>query len=241
MNVNNEYDSIMADGKWTFNEAVSNCFDNMLERSIPGYDRMRSLVYSFGKNYVQSGTYIIDIGCSLGNAIFPFIDEFQDKCKYIGIEKSIAMVKKFNDRFYNEIKNGLVKIFNTGVEDYYPIVNASLVLSVLTLQFIPKQKRQLIINQVFNSLIPNGAFILVEKTQISPSTDDDLFKKIYYELKKQNGYSTEQILNKESSLKDTLVPLTREENVHMLREAGFKRINCFWSDIMFVAWIAVKE
>ena len=34
-------DNIMQNGKWKFNEEVSNCFEDMLERSIPQYETMR--------------------------------------------------------------------------------------------------------------------------------------------------------------------------------------------------------
>ncbi len=241
MRAGNEYDSIIANCKWKFDEAVSNCFDNMLERSIPGYDRMRSLVFSFGKRFVKQETYIIDIGCSLGNAISPFIAEFADKCKFLGIENSTAMVHNFNERFHQEISNGYVEIVNCGVEDYYPQVNASLVLSVLTLQFVSLNNRQGIVNSIYNSLCSNGAFILVEKTKKTSLKMADLFKDVYYELKMNNGYTKEQIFNKEKSLEGVLEPLTYEDNIQMLKNAGFKHIHQIWSDIMFVAWIAVKE
>ena len=33
-------DNIIAKSKWEFNQDVSNCFDDMLARSIPDYDTM---------------------------------------------------------------------------------------------------------------------------------------------------------------------------------------------------------
>ena len=42
-------------GKWEFNEEVTRVFDDMLERSIPDYEHMRSLTYRIGRNFIGGG------------------------------------------------------------------------------------------------------------------------------------------------------------------------------------------
>ena len=42
-------DQVMPEGKWEFNQEVTDCFDEMLERSIPAYNDMRDLVTRIGK------------------------------------------------------------------------------------------------------------------------------------------------------------------------------------------------
>ena len=69
-------DQLLPEGKWIFDEAVTNCFDNMIERSIPDYQNMRSLVFDIGKKFVQENTSILDLGCSTGIALEPFIENF---------------------------------------------------------------------------------------------------------------------------------------------------------------------
>ena len=69
---------IVEDGKrWEFNDAVTTVFGEMLERSIPQYEVMRQLVHRIGSKYVKPNTRIVDIGCSRGDAIAPFIAEFK--------------------------------------------------------------------------------------------------------------------------------------------------------------------
>ena len=237
-NLDKKYDSIIPSKHWEFNEAVTNCFDNMLERSIPGYNRMRELVFEFGKEFVQEHTTIVDIGCSLGNAIYPFVEKFHQSCHFIGIEPSLSMVAKVRERYQKEIEKGIVEIFEKKVEEYVPKQNVSLILSVLTLQFVNIEDRCRVVQELYASLVPQGAMILVEKTN---SANFDLYEKIYYDLKRKNGYTEEQIYSKKESLSNCLVPLSREDNVKMLKMAGFKNIECIWTDIMFSAWIAIKE
>ena len=62
--------------KWEFDEFVTQVFDDMLERSIPQYGVMRDSVLAAAMPFQQSHTDIVDLGCSRGGAIAPFIDKF---------------------------------------------------------------------------------------------------------------------------------------------------------------------
>lgn len=233
-----KYDSLIPPKNWEFNKEVTDCFDNMLERSIPGYNRMREIVFEFGKEFVVDRTYIVDIGCSLGNAISPFVQKYHDRCRFVGIEPSASMVERVRERFHQEIEQGIVEIYQTKIEDFIPKHNVSLILSVLTLQFVDVEDRYRVLKKLYDSLIPHGAIILVEKTR---SSNSELFEKIYYNLKRKNDYTDEQIYKKKESLTNYLIPLSRDDNVRLLQKAGFNNIECIWTDIMFSAWIAIKE
>src|SRR6267154_4697280 len=62
-------DHVQPDGKWSFNDDVAKCFDDMLIRSIPQHSVMRQAVFDVGSRYVQKETAIIDLGCSRGEAL----------------------------------------------------------------------------------------------------------------------------------------------------------------------------
>lgn len=115
---------------------------------------------------------------------------------------------------------------------------ASLALSVLSLQFMPTAYRQSMISAIYESLAPGGAFIFVEK--IVSENMDDLMVELYYDMKRRNGYSEEQIMDKRRSLENVLSPLKPEWNVDMLRTAGFDKVDMFWRCLNFCGWIAVK-
>ncbi|MDR1541381.1 MAG: methyltransferase domain-containing protein [Clostridiales bacterium] len=238
---NEKYDDIVMKKRWSFNEDVSNCFENMIERSIPGYGRMRAIVYAFGRRFVKKNTCLVDLGCSNGMALSPFIKEFGQECCYIGIESSPSMAEKFRERYQEEIASDIVTLFQEDIVSFYPDVRASLVLSVLTLQFVDVHKRDGIIKRAYESLIEGGALILAEKTSPCNSGLEPLFEDVYFDFKRGNGYTDEQIFSKKSSLEKFLIPLTMKENTNLMMKAGFNIVECIWTDIAFSAWIAVKE
>ncbi|MCL4256698.1 MAG: tRNA (cmo5U34)-methyltransferase, partial [Anaerolineae bacterium] len=122
-----------------------------------------------------------------------------------------------------------------------PVERASVVLSVLTLQFTPIEYRQRIVRDVFNGLIQGGAFILVEKVLGATAELDALLVKEYHDLKRTNGYSQEQIDRKRLSLEGVLVPVTARWNEELLIGAGFRQVDAFWRYMNFVGWVAIKE
>jgi len=232
-------DDITPNHRWEFNSDVANCFADMLERSIPDYKSMRSLVYELGERFVKPETYISDIGCSTGLAVEPFYAKYKENNKYFLCDNSEPMVKACRDKFSVGIKNGNVEVVNGSFFEQKIPDNQSLVLSILSLQFMPTTYRQSIINSIYNSLNKGGAFILVEKI-VANKGMDDINVDLYYKMKRENGYTDEKILQKRKSLENVLSPLRASWNVEMLQEAGFEKVDMFWRCLNFCGWVAVK-
>jgi len=228
------------DKKWEFDKNVTECFDDMLSRSIPEYETMRYLVQSIGFQYVQDNTSIIDIGCSNGNAIEPFVKKFGAYNKYLCYDVSEPMLEKCREKFERYIKCGILKAENYDLRQGINRGNTSLVLSILTLQFTPIEYRQKIVQSVYDNLNEGGAFILVEKVLGNNYKLDKMFVERYYDIKAEHQYTEEQIKDKRKSLEGVLVPITAKWNEELLKEAGFKNVDCFWRCLNFCGWIDVK-
>lgn len=240
-------DNITPEGKWEFDKNVTDCFEDMLSRSIPQYDLMRessaNLVYDVVKNskHKKESFNILDIGCSDGLMIEKLINKFNGEGYYTGIDVSEPMLKKAKYRFLDNIIDGKVKIKNCDLRTDYPNGFYDVVTSILSIQFTPIEYRQHIIQNVYNSLSPSGGcFIMVEK--VLGNTDDinKLFVKNYYDMKKTNGYTEEQIERKRLSLEGVLVPVTNSWNIDLLKQAGFRQVDVFWKWMNFVGYIAIK-
>lgn len=234
-------DQVMPEGKWEFNQEVTNCFDEMLERSIPAYADMRELVKRIGKRYVKRKTAIVDLGCSTGEAILPFVSAYGCQNTYKLYDVSQPMLEASRKKFKNWINEGYLTVEEFDIRKGLPEhLFTSLVLSVLTLQFTPIEYRQKIIQSVYDSLEPGGALILVEKVLGSNNAIDTMLVDEYYRIKAENAYTQEQISAKRKSLEGVLVPITARWNEEMLKEAGFRSVDCFWRYLNFAGWVAVK-
>jgi tRNA (cmo5U34)-methyltransferase len=221
-------------GKWSFNAEVTDVFDEMLERSIPDYVGMRRHTSELAVRFAQPDSYIVDLGCSRGGALKPIFNVLGDSVSYAGIEVSPPMLAAA----ITELP--FAEVSDTDLRYTYPDYDASIVLSVLTLQFIPIEYRQQILSKAYDSLRPGGAFLLVEKILGQDAVTNELFISTYLKQKGENGYSSEEINRKRESLEGVLVPVTATWNEELLRLAGFKHVECYWRHLNFAAWIGIK-
>lgn len=235
-------DKVDVEGKkWEFDADVAECFDDMLQRSIPDYDNMRDLVVKVGSAFVKYGFSITDIGCSNGLAIEPFVKRFGDGARYYLYDVSEPMLKKAREKFSEKIDARIVTVEHYDITQGIPTTHVNgLILSILTLQFTPIEYRQKIVKSVFDALPVGGAFILVEKVLGNTADIDDMMVHEYYGIKSENAYTEKQIRDKRKSLEGVLVPVTARWNEDLLREAGFRQIDCFWRYLNFAGWVAIK-
>ena len=145
-------------GKWEFDETVTKVFDNMLERSIPGYQEMRSLTTSLAVKYAIPGTAIIDLGCSRGGSLIPIVEALNRNHKFIGVEISESMRKSCTEAL-SKYENLNFEILDLDLRNNYPEGAASVVMAILTIQFVPIEYRQEILARAYESLVPGGAII----------------------------------------------------------------------------------
>lgn len=237
---NPKVDTVMPKGKWEFDSQVAESFQNMLRRSIPQYDVMRKVVFDLARKYAKKNTAIVSLGCSRGDDLAPLVDHFGDMNTYVGVDVSGPMLRAAKKRFKHSISQGNVSIIECDLKRSYPPDRASVVLSILCVQFIPIEYRQRIIKNMYDSLVPGGAAIVVEKVLGESAELDKSFVELYLDMKKENGYTQEQIDRKKMSLEGVLVPVTAEWNEQLLSGAGFGSVDCFWRFLNFSGWVAIK-
>jgi tRNA (cmo5U34)-methyltransferase len=225
--------------RWEFTQSVADVFDEMLERSIPQYDLMRTLVTEVASAFRREGTDILDLGTSRGEAIIPLVELYGRGNTYVAVESAPAMIAVFRERFGPLMEQGVVRLHELDLRSHIPACHPSVVLSILTLMFVPINHRQRIVADVYESLVPGGALVLVEKV-LGEGRLNDLLVERYHAVKERNGYSREEITRKALALEGVQVPLTASWNEEMLRRTGFAAVDCFWRCWNFAGWVAVK-
>ena len=239
-------DTVEQDGNWQFDEAVTESFDDMLSRSIPQYDVMRAAVNDLsmsvlGRREGSSRPFIIDLGTSRGRAVEEIVRRCEGAADFLLCEISEPMLKAARELYADRIDSGEVRVEKRDLRTEFPSGRpASLVLSVLTLQFVPINYRQHIVQQIHDTLEPGGAFIIVEKVLGDGPVNDDFMVDLYHARKHAAGYSYDSIDRKRQALEGVLVPITARHNVDLFERAGFRFVDCFWRWMNFGAWIALK-
>lgn len=234
-------DRIKRTAPWEFDEEVTKVFSNMISRSIPDYETMRALSSRLACDYLHDGARLLDLGCSNGLSVAGIVREYHDRISYVLCDISKPMLEQCRDRYAGLISKGCMTVVDNDLRRGLPEGDYDVIQSILTLQFTPIEYRKQIIKRVYDSLNRNGCFIFVEKVLADSPKLDSILVDEYYRIKREHGYTQEQIEDKRKSLEHQLTPLTERWNVDMLREAGFREVECFWRCLNFCAWIAVKK
>ena len=219
-------------------------FDNHIEMSIRGYSNLHDDVVSLSRYFVDNESSVYDIGSSTGKTILAMAEQnysFAPHCHYIGVEIADGFEDAMNNRVLeveNKFPGTSVRYLKEDIRDTI-IQNASLVTSLFTLQFMPRNARAEVIDRIYEGLNEGGAFIFGEKTVATDARIQDMMTFTYYDYKRKS-FSEADIMGKEVTLRNMLKPNTWEELEQMIYDAGFKSVQPFWQNFMFVGAIAIK-
>lgn len=222
---------------WTFEGGVAKSFDLHVSKSVPLYHEGHKFIAYLSDFFVKDHTNVYDIGSSTGELFSVLINRVQrNGVSYIGIEPVADMVAEARAKHQGNPGVDFVHGDVTNVK-FEP---ASLITSYYTLQFISLKDRQEVINRVFQTLLPGGAFVLFEKVRAPEAKLQDIMTQIYNEFKYDNGFDAQEIFHKSRSLKGVMEPLSSIENIQMLNEAGFTRVMSIAKYITFEGFLAIK-
>jgi len=225
---------------FAFGNKVAAVFDDMVDRSVPFYGEMQRMIAEMSTDFAVEGTNIYDLGCSTGTTMLNLDAAIGKNVKLVGVDNSEEMLKKCREKLtargFKHDHELLCADLNQGVR----IENASMVLLVLTLQFVRPLYRDTLIKSIHQGLNENGCVILVEKVLGEDSVFNRLFIDYYYDLKKRHGYSELEISQKREALENVLIPYKLMENREMLLRAGFRYCDVFFKWYNFCGIIAVK-
>jgi len=225
---------------FNFGKKVANVFDDMLNRSVPFYAEMQRMIGEMSMDFAVSGTNIYDLGCSTGTTLLNLRRYVGTDKTLVGIDYSEEMLEKCRQRLSEQGALADVELRRCDLNEGVEMHNASIVVMVLTLQFVRPLYRDKLIASIYSALNENGALILVEKVLGEDSIFNRLFIKYYYDLKMRHGYSELEIAQKREALENVLVPYKLLENREMLLRAHFRYCDVFFKWYNFCGIVAVK-
>jgi len=223
---------------FNFDKKVVAVFDDMVRRSVPGYETMIQMIGLMTRNYGQDNSNYYDIGASTGAVTMAMALNNKNKgVKFIAIDKSMEMVTQCNKNIVDKIGDIEVKcgdIKNICIE------NAAIVVLNLTLQFVDIKNRNSIIKKIYQGLKPNGVLIISEKIHSEDEKEQQLMTKMHMDFKRANGYNEIEIANKRQALENVLLTESSQKHLQRLQKCGFRKTINYFKCINFISFLSVK-
>lgn len=227
--------------RFTFDEAVADVFNDMIRRSVPGYATTIETIGVLAGRFAQAGSHCYDLGCSLGLATLAMrhgID--QPDCRIIAVDNAPAMVKRCRAAVERDRARLPVEVVEADLVDV-PIENASVVVMNFTLQFVPPDRRQGVVDRIAGGLRPGGVFILSEKIRFDDPQEEALQAELHHRFKRANGYSDLEIAQKRQALESVLVRDRLDDHRRRMAAAGLGPLQVWFRCFNFVSMLALRD
>ena len=143
---------------FSFNQEVTEVFEDMIDRSVPGYKTSLKLIAQFSKKYYQANTNCYDIGCSLGASSLAIISG-ANNAKVIAIDNSEAMITECNNRYGDLVADESIRFLQDDVCKS-KLENASVICINYVIQFLKLTERDKLIKKAFEALLPGGVLLI---------------------------------------------------------------------------------
>lgn len=226
-------------GDWTFDERVAEVFPDMIQRSVPGYSNIISMIGMLAERFVQPNTQVYDLGCSLGAATLSVRRNIRhEHCRIIAVDNSPAMIERCRRHIDAYKAPTPVEVVEGDIRDI-TIENASMV--VLNLPCNPEPaERQALLDKIYLGLNPGGALVLSEKFSFEDAKVGELLFNMHHDFKRANGYSELEISQKRSMLENVMLTDSVETHKARLRKAGFEHSELWFQCFNFGSLVALK-
>ena len=225
---------------FVFDERVADVFADMINRSVPGYGTIITMIGTFAERYGRPDSICYDLGCSLGAATLSMRRQISaPACRIVAVDNSAAMISRCQQMLAKDSSTVPVELLCADILDI-EIKNASLVVMNFTLQFIPPAQRSALIRKIHDGLLPGGMLVLSEKIHFEDPILNALFIDLHHRFKEHNGYSKTEISRKRAAIENVLIPESLRTHESRLLDAGFSSFAVWFQCFNFASMVAVK-
>lgn len=222
-----------------FDERVAEVFEEMVERSIPGYRDLLKGIAVLSRRHLVPKSFAYDLGCSLGAAAFVMAQEAPQDITILAVDNAWPMISRLKERLAATPFQESILPVCADIRDLR-IKNASQVVLNFTLQFIAPEERLELLCKIHEGLLPGGALILSEKIEPKQPEERLWLTFLHHRFKEAQGYRRLEIHHKREALERVLLPDSVEAHEERFCQAGFGRVMLWFQKLNFVSFLAQK-
>ncbi|AJD04722.1 carboxy-S-adenosyl-L-methionine synthase CmoA [Campylobacter lari] len=222
--------------QFEFDKSVASVFDDMVSRSVPFYTQNLKLIVELIDHFAPQNARICDLGCSTASLLLALYEKRKDFL-LSGVDEANAMLEIAKNKC--QAFGARVEFYQKNLDDFDFFAN-DVFIATYTLQFIRPPKRQELVDKIYQNLNENGMFVFSEKILYEDVKIAKKMIQIYEQYKLEQGYSKLEISTKREALENILIPYTQNENITMLKKAGFSKVESVFKWVNFETFIAFK-
>jgi len=214
-------------------DLVAKQYDSQRRGFIPCFDDYYVRSVSLLKQYNKSFEKIVDLGAGTG-LLTKEIYSLYPNARYVLVDLSEDMLDVARKRF-----NGLDNFKYVKANYIESIPGGDLICSGLSIHHLENDEKKLLYNNVYKTLPGGGCFINLDQFNSSSTLINEMYTGWWLDYidnsgiteDERNAWLERKKIDRENSVEDT---------VSMLRNCGFKDVQCIYSFMKFAVILAIK-
>jgi ubiquinone/menaquinone biosynthesis C-methylase UbiE len=214
---------------------VAKKYDNHRKCFIPCFDDFYKKSVSLLKCYRNNFRNVVDLGAGTGLLAME-IYKVYNNAHYTLIDISNDMLEIAKERF-----DGLHN-FEFIEKDYMkniPINNCDLICSALSIHHLENNDKIKLYKNIYKTLDTGGCFINLDQFIGTSEKINSLYNEWWYDFIDNSGITPEErtawVERKELDKENTI-----KETIELLKDSGFKNIECIYNFMKFGVILAIK-
>ena len=223
----------MKDNKSAYNSGV---YDKNIVSTLPYYREYHNQIIDLVKAMGKKDITWLDTGCGTGTLASRVLDG-RDDVKFTLCDPSEQMLEIAQ----NKLKGYDIKVFNTASQMMTFDSEFDVVTAVQSHHYLKPDERKIAVDNCFRALKSNGVFITFENIRMTTESSDKIALKRWEDFLSDNLKDPDIVKMHIDRRGVEVFPITVEEHIRLLREAGFKSVDVLWTSYLQAGFWAIKE
>ena len=131
------------------------------------YYSLQRLIFDVAYPFVTPRCKIVDLSCSNGDWLAPFVERFEDLCHFVAIGEDEKKAHACMDRFRMRVRLGFFEICQMDLAERFPDTCSQVTISVLGIGRLNPERQAEVLQKTHRFLERGGAFIIAERVSSS--------------------------------------------------------------------------
>ncbi len=214
---------------------------------VPKYNEVHDIMTSMLDFEKTKEIRVVDLGCGFGDLTRRIIDAFPLSVVF-GVDNQPAILERTREKFHDSLDQVVFyerDLNNSAWLDGLDHLHA--VVSSFTLDYLPRERHQAILREVYEKLTPGGRWVSCEFFR----SEDNRINRVFHDLEisfiqramKNGEVSGEQLdqLGKSTILRQEHHICTVDEKVSWLKQAGYLVVDVPWRFLNLAVITGVRK
>ena len=222
----------MNDNKSAYNSSV---YDKNIVSTLPYYCEYHNQIIDLVKALGIQNIDWLDTGCGTGTLASRVFDSRED-VRLTLCDPSEQML----DIAKNKLLGRDIRVFNIPSQKMDFENEFDVVTAVQSHHYLKPDERKIAVDNCFRALKDNGVFITFENIRMTTEVSDKIALKRWENFLSDHLKDPKIVKMHIDRRGVEVFPITIEEHIKMLREAGFRSVDVLWTSYLQAGFWAVK-